>query len=54
MMNFEVPEIKIIRFKTDNVNTFDLSGGYEDNETQKVVGWSQNVVHGGSDGDFAL
>ena len=51
---FEAPEIKVVKFRTEDIATAGSSGGYEDFDTEINTGWSYNTVVGGNDGDFPL
>ena len=52
MTKFEAPEIKVVKFRTEDIATAGSSGGYEDFDT--IVDMSYNTVEGGNDGDFPL
>lgn len=57
MTKFEAPEIKVVMFRTEDIATAGLSGGYENDVTGvkgELIGWSYNTVQGGADGDFPL
>lgn len=54
MTKFEAPEIKVVKFRTQDIATTGSSGGYEDFKTESKAPWAYNTVQGGADGDFPL